>query len=45
MKRLKRRTILAAAPAALAFGGPILTARPARATAIARRRSVPSEFA
>src|ERR1700757_2516135 len=31
MKRLTRRTILAAAPAALAFGGPILAARPARA--------------
>ena len=31
MQRLTRRTILAAAPAALAFGGPILAARPARA--------------
>ena len=31
MKHLTRRTILAAAPAALAFGGPLLTARPARA--------------
>jgi branched-chain amino acid transport system substrate-binding protein len=31
MKRLTRRTILAAAPAALAFGGPILAARSARA--------------
>jgi branched-chain amino acid transport system substrate-binding protein len=31
MKRLTRRTILAAAPAALAFGGLILTARPGRA--------------
>ena len=31
MKQLTRRTILAAAPAALAFGGPVLTARPARA--------------
>jgi branched-chain amino acid transport system substrate-binding protein len=31
MKRLTRRTILATAPAALAFGGPILSARPARA--------------
>ncbi len=31
MKQLTRRTILAAAPAALAFGGPILGARPARA--------------
>jgi len=31
MKRLTRRTILAAAPAALAFGGPILAAGPARA--------------
>ena len=31
MKRLTRRTILAAAPAALAFGAPILAARPARA--------------
>ena len=31
MKQLTRRTILAAAPAALAFGGPILTAQPARA--------------
>ncbi|HJU17066.1 MAG TPA: ABC transporter substrate-binding protein [Stellaceae bacterium] len=31
MKRLTRRTILAAAPAALAFGGPILVARTARA--------------
>ncbi|MBV8122012.1 MAG: ABC transporter substrate-binding protein [Alphaproteobacteria bacterium] len=31
MKRLTRRTILAAAPAALAFGGPILAARPVRA--------------
>jgi ABC-type branched-subunit amino acid transport system substrate-binding protein len=31
MKRLTRRTILAAAPAALAFGGPILAVRPARA--------------
>jgi branched-chain amino acid transport system substrate-binding protein len=30
MNRLTRRTILAAAPA-LAFGGPLLTARPARA--------------
>jgi branched-chain amino acid transport system substrate-binding protein len=31
MKHLTRRTILATAPAALAFGGPLLTARPARA--------------
>ena len=31
MKRLTRRTILAATPAALAFGGPILAAGPARA--------------
>ena len=31
MKRLTRRTILAAAPAALAFGAPILAARPAQA--------------
>ncbi len=31
MKRLTRRTILAAAPVALAFGGPILAVRPARA--------------
>jgi branched-chain amino acid transport system substrate-binding protein len=31
MKRLTRRTILAAAPAVLAFSGPILAARPARA--------------
>src|SRR5579863_772571 len=31
MKRITRRTILAAAPAALAFGGPLLTAWPARA--------------
>jgi branched-chain amino acid transport system substrate-binding protein len=31
MQRLTRRTILAAAPAALAFGGPILAARSARA--------------
>ena len=31
MKRLTRRTVLAAAPAALAFGGPLLAARPARA--------------
>ena len=31
MKRLTRRTILGAAPAALAFGGPLLVARPARA--------------
>jgi branched-chain amino acid transport system substrate-binding protein len=31
MKRLTRRTILAAAPAALALGGPLLAARPARA--------------
>jgi branched-chain amino acid transport system substrate-binding protein len=31
MKRLTRRTILAAAPAALAFAGPLLVARPARA--------------
>ena len=31
MKRLTRRTILAAAPAALALGGPLLVARPARA--------------
>jgi len=31
MKHLTRRTILAAAPAALAFGVPILSARPARA--------------
>jgi branched-chain amino acid transport system substrate-binding protein len=31
MKQLTRRTILAAAPAALAFGGPILAARPASA--------------
>jgi branched-chain amino acid transport system substrate-binding protein len=30
MKRLTRRTILAAAPAALAFGGPILAARAAK---------------
>ena len=31
MKRLTRRTILAAAPATLAFGGPLLAPRPARA--------------
>jgi branched-chain amino acid transport system substrate-binding protein len=31
MKRLTRRTILAAAPAALAFGGPLLAPRPSRA--------------
>jgi branched-chain amino acid transport system substrate-binding protein len=31
MKHLTRRTILAAAPAALAFGGPLLASRPARA--------------
>jgi len=31
MKRLTRRTVLAAAPAALALGGPLLTAWPARA--------------
>jgi len=31
MKHLTRRTILAAAPAALAFGGPLLAAQPARA--------------
>jgi branched-chain amino acid transport system substrate-binding protein len=31
MKRLTRRTFVAAAPAALAFGGPLLAARPARA--------------
>jgi branched-chain amino acid transport system substrate-binding protein len=31
MQYLTRRTILAAAPAALAFGGPLLAARPARA--------------
>ena len=31
MQRLTRRTILAAAPAALALGGPLLAARPARA--------------
>jgi branched-chain amino acid transport system substrate-binding protein len=31
MRRLTRRTIIAAAPAAFAFGGPILAARPARA--------------
>src|SRR5262245_59201259 len=31
MKRLTRRTILTAAPAALAFGGQVLTPRPARA--------------
>ena len=31
MKHLSRRTILAAAPVALAFGGPIFAARPARA--------------
>src|SRR5215469_13925919 len=31
MKRITRRRILAAAPAALAFGVPLLTARPARA--------------
>jgi branched-chain amino acid transport system substrate-binding protein len=31
LKRLTRRTILATAPAALAFGGPLLAARPARA--------------
>ena len=31
MKRLTRRTIIAAGPAAFAFGGPILAARPARA--------------
>jgi branched-chain amino acid transport system substrate-binding protein len=31
MQHLTRRTILAAAPAALAFGGPLLAARPARA--------------
>jgi branched-chain amino acid transport system substrate-binding protein len=31
MKHLTRRTVLAAAPAALALGGPLLAARPARA--------------
>ena len=31
MPHLTRRTILAAAPAALAFGGPLLAARPTRA--------------
>src|SRR5215468_4205269 len=31
MKRLTRRAFLAAAPAALAFGSPLLVARPARA--------------
>ncbi len=31
MKQLTRRTLLAAAPAALAFGGPFLTTRPAHA--------------
>ena len=31
MKHLTRRTILLAAPAVLAFGGPMPTARPARA--------------
>ena len=31
MKHLTRRTILTAAPAALALGGPLLTAWPARA--------------
>ena len=31
MKHLTRRTLLAAAPVALALGGPILAARPARA--------------
>ena len=31
MKRLTRRTVLAAAPAALAFGVPLLASRPARA--------------
>ncbi|HTV88097.1 MAG TPA: ABC transporter substrate-binding protein [Stellaceae bacterium] len=31
MKRLSRRTLLAAAPAAIAFGGPLLAPRPARA--------------
>ncbi|HVB16354.1 MAG TPA: ABC transporter substrate-binding protein, partial [Stellaceae bacterium] len=31
MKRLTRRTILAAAPAALAFGGPLLAPLPGRA--------------
>ena len=31
MKHLTRRTILAAAPAALAFGGPLLASFPARA--------------
>jgi ABC-type branched-subunit amino acid transport system substrate-binding protein len=31
MRRLTRRTLLAAAPAALAFGGPLLAARSARA--------------
>ena len=31
MQHLTRRTILAATPAALAFGGPFLAARPARA--------------
>jgi branched-chain amino acid transport system substrate-binding protein len=31
MKRLTRRAILGAAPTALAFGGPLLVARPARA--------------
>ena len=31
MKRLTRRTVLAAAPAALALGGPLLSALPARA--------------
>jgi len=31
MKRLTRRTVLATAPAALAFGVPLLAARPVRA--------------
>ena len=31
MKRLTRRTLLAAAPAALAFGSPLLVSRTARA--------------
>jgi branched-chain amino acid transport system substrate-binding protein len=34
MRRLTRRTILAAAPAALALGGPLLAPRPARAAKI-----------
>ena len=31
MQYLTRRTVLAAAPVTLAFGGPLLAARPARA--------------